>query len=72
MRRRTSQPRLALLAATGLLLALLGAAPAHAAWVGATPPASPANGPSGAVVAVDDAGDALAAWTDDDGAGTQT
>lgn len=65
------------------LLALLGAAlgclaagaPAVAAagWVlPATPLAGSANGPSGAVVAVDPSGDAIAAWTGDDGAGTQS
>jgi hypothetical protein len=71
MRRRIRQPRSALLAAIVLLLA--GAAPATAAaWVDATPPANAADGPSGAVVAVDPAGDAIAAWTDDDGAGTQS
>jgi len=74
MRQRISQPRRGL-ASTVVLLALLASAPSAAraaGWVGATPPASAANGPSGAVVAVDPAGDALAAWTDDDGAGTQT
>jgi hypothetical protein len=71
MRRRTFQPRLVLLAVTAFLL--VSAVPASAAsWVDATPPADAANGPSGAVVALDPAGDAIAAWTDDDGAGTQS
>ena len=73
MRRRISQPRLALLAMAALLLALAGPAPASAAgWIDATPSANAANGPSGAVVAVDPAGDAVLAWTGGDGAGTQT
>jgi len=59
------------------VLALLAASSAPAAraagWVlPATPLAASANGPSGAVVAVDPAGDAIAAWTDDDGAGMQS
>ncbi|MGN6188064.1 MAG: hypothetical protein ACTHOE_04140 [Conexibacter sp.] len=74
MRRRISQPRPgpALVAAL-LALAFAGPAPAGATgWVDATPPSPAANGPSGAVVAVDPAGDAVAAWTGDDGAGTQS
>jgi len=70
MRRRIVQPRLALLAAIVLLLA--GAPASAAPWVDATPPGNAANGPSGAVVALDPAGDAVAAWTGDDGAGTQS
>ena len=56
------------------LASLAGGGTALAAgWVlPATPLAPAANGPSGAVVAVDPAGDAVAAWTDDDGAGTQS
>ncbi|HXE43770.1 MAG TPA: PKD domain-containing protein [Conexibacter sp.] len=43
-----------------------------AGWLSATTLAATANGPSGAVVALDPDGDAIAAWTDDDGAGTQS
>jgi len=74
MRRRISQPRLLL--ALALMLASLAtgsAAPAHASgWVPATPPATAANGPGDPAVAVDPSGDAIAAWSDDDGAGTQS
>lgn len=74
MRRRISQHRLVLVIAVACLALLLaGAATADAAgWVPAPPPSTAANGPSGAVVAVDPAGDVVAAWTDDDGAGTQS
>jgi hypothetical protein len=74
MRRRISQPRLVLgIAVACLALLLAGPATAGAAgWLPATPPRTAANGPSGAVVAVDSAGDAIAAWTDDDGNGTQS
>ncbi|HKG38176.1 MAG TPA: PKD domain-containing protein [Conexibacter sp.] len=73
MRRRISQPRLVLGIAVACLALLAGAATAGAAgWLPATPPATAANGPSGAVVAVDPAGDAIAAWTDDDGSGMQS
>jgi len=72
MRRHASHACARLAAVAVLLLALAGPAPASAAgWVDATPPANAANGPSGAAVALDPAGDAIAAWTDDDGAGTQ-
>jgi hypothetical protein len=54
-----------------LLAAGSGAADA-AGWLPATPPASAANGPSGAVVAVDPAGDAIAAWTDAAAGGMQS
>jgi len=73
MRSRISQPRFVLVIAAACLALLAGAATAGAAgWLPATPPTTAANGPSGAVVAVDPAGDAIAAWTDDDGAGTQS
>jgi PKD domain len=73
MRRRISQPRFVLTIAVACLALLLvaDATAGAAGWVSATPPATAANGPSGAVVAVDPAGDAIAAWTDDDG-GTQS
>ncbi len=73
MRRRISQPRSLLLAVVALLLALVGAASASAAgWLPATPPSTAAGSPSGMVIAVDPAGDAVAAWSEDDGAGMQT
>lgn len=74
MRSRISQPRFVLVMAVACLVLLAGPATAGAAgWVPATPSAATsANGPSGAVVAVDPAGDAIAAWTDDDGVGTQS
>jgi len=74
MRRRTSQLRRCLPLTVALIALLPGGSSAASAagWVSATPPSSTANGPSGAVIAVDPAGDALAAWTDDDGAGTQS
>lgn len=70
MRRRIWQPWLAF-ACTAVLMAAPSVAGA-AGWLPATPPSPAANGPSGAVVALDPAGDAIAAWTDDDGAGTQS
>ena len=74
MRSRISQPRFLLVMAAACLPFLTAASPAGAAgWLPATPPGTTvANGPSGAVVAVDPAGDAIAAWTDDDGAGSQS
>jgi hypothetical protein len=68
------QPRFVLgIAVACLALLLAGVAAASAAgWVPATPPATAADGPSGAVVAVNPTGDAIAAWTDDDGSGTQS
>ena len=72
MGRRISQLRSFLLAVVALL-ALVGSAPAGAAgWVGAAPPSTAVGDPSGAVIAVDPAGNAVAAWSDDDGAGAQT
>jgi PKD repeat protein len=73
MRSRISQPRFVLVMAAACLVLLAGPAAAGAAgWLPATPPSTVANGPSGAVVALDPAGDAIAAWTDDDGVGTQS
>src|SRR6185436_17563197 len=62
-------------AAVALALVLLagGAVAVGAAgWVLPAAPLAPANGPGGPVVALDPAGDAVAAWTDDDGRGTQS
>ncbi|MFL5816521.1 MAG: PKD domain-containing protein [Conexibacter sp.] len=73
MRSRISQPRFVLVMAVACLALLADPATAGAAgWLRATPPATAANGPSGAVVAVDPAGDAIAAWTDGDGNGAQS
>ncbi|HEV7774053.1 MAG TPA: PKD domain-containing protein [Conexibacter sp.] len=73
MRSRISQPRFVLVIAAACLALSAGPVTAGAAgWLPATPPATTANGPSGAVVAVDPAGDAIAAWTDDDGNGAQS
>jgi hypothetical protein len=70
MRRRILKSSVAVAATLSLLV---GGDAAAAGWVlPATPLATVANGPSGAVVAVDPAGDAVAAWTGDDGAGTQS
>ncbi|HEX4805843.1 MAG TPA: PKD domain-containing protein [Conexibacter sp.] len=67
-------PRLCALLGAALACVAAGAPAAGAAgWaLPATTLAASANGPSGAVVAVDPAGDAVAAWTGDDGAGTQS
>ena len=64
----------ALLGAALACFALSSAGTALAGgWVlPATPLTGSANGPSGAVVAVDPGGDAIAAWTGDDGSGTQS
>ena len=69
-----SIPRLcALLGAALACLALPAGTALAGGWVlPATPLTGSANGPSGAVVAVDPSGDAIAAWTDDDGRGTQS
>jgi PKD domain len=73
MRSRISQPRFVLVMAVACLALLAGPAAAGAAgWLPAAPPATAANGPSGAVVAVHPAGDAIAAWTGDGGRGTQS
>ncbi|HKG01887.1 MAG TPA: PKD domain-containing protein [Conexibacter sp.] len=73
MRSRISQPHFVLVMAVACLALLAGPAIAGAAgWLPATPPATAANGPSGAVVAIDPAGDAIAAWTGDDGNGVQS
>jgi hypothetical protein len=72
MSRRPPHPRLAVL---GAVLACAAAAPAAGAsgWtIPSGPLAAAANGPSGAVVALDPAGDGIAAWTGDDGAGIQS
>lgn len=69
-----SLPRLCALLGAALVCLALGAGTALAGgWVlPATQLTGSANGPSGAVVAVDPGGDAIAAWTDADaGAGTQ-
>jgi len=67
-------PRLcALLGAALACLALAAGTAAAGGWVlPATPLTGSANGPSGAVVAVDSGGDAIAAWTGGDGSGTQS
>lgn len=69
----TALPRLCAFLAAALVWAALSAGQAAAGgWVlPATPLAPSANGPSGAVVAVDPGGDAIAAWTGAD-AGTST
>lgn len=71
---RRGLPHLCAVLGTALACVAAAAPAAGAAgWVlPATPLAATANGPSGAVVAVDPGGDAIAAWTGDDGAGTQS
>lgn len=72
MRRRISQSSLTLATALACLAATASAAVAGGWVLPATTLAPIANGPSGAVVAVDSAGDAVAAWTNDDGIGMQS